>query len=144
MQRHIGEFFIGAGSKVQKICKRISGVCVITNFKKATTSAYVFLFYALLIPLVNYQHMGFVEEGSVEWFETEISSLRFLQVLSNLLWKLAIYFAKWKLFFRWNISMNKGLFTWRWGTPGGWDNLLRWGNPPVHIISHFNFITFTW
>lgn len=50
-----------------------------------------------LIPLANYQHMGFVEEGSVEWFETEISSLRFLQVLSNLLWKLAI----------WNISMNK-------------------------------------
>ena len=26
----------------------------------------------------------------------------------------------------------KGLFTW------------RWGNPPVHIISHFNLITFTW
>ena len=66
MQRHIGEFFIGAGSKVQKICKRISGVCVITNFKKAITSAYVFLFYALLTPLANYQHMGFVEEGSVE------------------------------------------------------------------------------
>ena len=22
-------------------------------------------------------------------------------------------------------------------------NLLRWGNPPVHIISHFKLITFT-
>ena len=27
----------------------------------------------------------------------------------------------------------KGLFTWRWGTLGGW------GNPPVHIMSHFLF-----
>ena len=27
----------------------------------------------------------------------------------------------------------KGLFTWRWGTPG------RWGNQPVHIISHFKW-----
>ena len=41
-------------------------------------------------------------------------------------------------------SFSKGLFTWRWGTPGRWDNPLRWGNPPVHIISHFNLITFTW
>ena len=70
----------------------------------AGTFSYVTRF---LIPLANYQHMGFVEEGSVEWFETEISWLRFLQVLSNLLWKLAIYFAIWKLLFRWNISMNK-------------------------------------
>ena len=30
---------------------------------------------------------------------------------------------------------TKGLFTWRWGTPG------RWGNPPFRIISHFNLIT---
>ena len=35
-------------------------------------------------------------------------------------------------------TLTKGLFTWRWGTPG------KWGNPPFHIISHFNFITFTW
>ena len=28
------------------------------------------------------------------------------------------------------------------GTPGRWGNPLRWGNPPVHIISHFNLITF--
>ena len=27
--------------------------------------------------------------------------------------------------------------------PGTWGNPLRWGNPPVHIISHFNVITFT-
>ena len=38
----------------------------------------------------------------------------------------------------------KGLFTWRRGTPGRWGNRLRCGNPPVHIISHFNLITFTW
>ena len=40
---------------------------------------------------------------------------------------------------------SKGLFIWRWGTPGRWGNPLRWGNPPVHIISHFNvmIITFT-
>ena len=31
----------------------------------------------------------------------------------------------------------KGLFTWRWGTPGRWGNPLRWRNPPVHMISHF-------
>ena len=31
---------------------------------------------------------------------------------------------------------SKGLFTWRWGTPG---NPLRWGSPPVHIISHFTW-----
>ena len=37
----------------------------------------------------------------------------------------------------------KGLFTWRWGTPGRWGNPLRWRNPPVHMISHFNVITFT-
>ena len=37
-----------------------------------------------------------------------------------------------------------GLFTWGWRTPGRWGNSLRWGNPPVHIISHFNLITFTW
>ena len=40
--------------------------------------------------------------------------------------------------------MIKGLFTLRRGTPGRWGNLLRWGNPPVHRISHFNLITFTW
>ena len=38
----------------------------------------------------------------------------------------------------------KGLFTWRWSTPDRWGDLIRWGNPPVHIISHFNVITFTW
>ena len=38
----------------------------------------------------------------------------------------------------------KGLFTWRQGTPGRWGNRLRSGNPPVHITSHFNLITFTW
>ena len=38
----------------------------------------------------------------------------------------------------------KALFTWRWGTPGRWGNPLRWGTSPVHIISHFNFITFAW
>ena len=32
----------------------------------------------------------------------------------------------------------KGLFTWRWGTPG------RWGSTSIHIISHFNVIAFTW
>ena len=40
-------------------------------------------------------------------------------------------------------EVYKGLFTWRWGTPGRWGNPLRWGNPPLHIISHFNVITFT-
>ena len=39
---------------------------------------------------------------------------------------------------------TKGLFTWRWGTPGRWGSPLRWGNPPVNIISHFDLITFTW
>ena len=38
----------------------------------------------------------------------------------------------------------KGLFTWMWGTPGRLGNPLWWGNPPVHIISHFNLITFAW
>ena len=38
---------------------------------------------------------------------------------------------------------SKGLFTWRWGTPGRWGNPLRWGNPPIHKISHFNVIMFT-
>ena len=42
------------------------------------------------------------------------------------------------------LSLSTGLFTWRWGTPGRWGNPLRWGNPPVHIISHFNLIKFTW
>ena len=44
---------------------------------------------------------------------------------------------------RWDLVEPKALFTWRWGTPGRWGNPLRWGNPPVHIISHFNVITFT-
>ena len=39
---------------------------------------------------------------------------------------------------------TKGVFTWRWGTPGKWGNPLRWSKPPVHIIYHFNLITFTW
>ena len=38
---------------------------------------------------------------------------------------------------------SKGLFTWRWGTPGRSGNPLWWGNPPIHKISHFNVITFT-
>ena len=29
-------------------------------------------------------------------------------------------------------------------TQGTWGNPLRWGNLPENIISHFNFITFTW
>ena len=40
--------------------------------------------------------------------------------------------------------LTKGLFTWKWGTQGRWGNPLRWGNLPVHIIAHFNLITFTW
>ena len=37
-----------------------------------------------------------------------------------------------------NTSYNiKGLFTWRCRTRGRWGNLLRWGNPPVHKMSHF-------
>ena len=41
-------------------------------------------------------------------------------------------------------NVTSGQFSWRWGTPGRWDNLLMWGNPPLQIISHFNLITFTW
>ena len=36
-----------------------------------------------------------------------------------------------------SISLYVTSVIWRWETPG------RWGNPPVHIISHFNLITFT-
>ena len=36
-----------------------------------------------------------------------------------------------------SISLYVTSVTWRWETPG------RWGNPPVHIIAHFNLITFT-
>ena len=31
-----------------------------------------------------------------------------------------------------------------WNFIGRWGNQPRWGNPPVHIISHFNLMTFTW
>ena len=31
----------------------------------------------------------------------------------------------------------KGLLTWRWGNRDRFGSPLRWGNPPVHIISHF-------
>ena len=43
-----------------------------------------------------------------------------------------------------SIHLKKGLFTWRWGTPGRWGNPPKWGNPPLHIISHFYLIMFTW
>ena len=33
--------------------------------------------------------------------------------------------------------VTKGLFAWRWGTPSGCGNQLRWGNLPVYMISHF-------
>ena len=56
------------------------------------------------------------------------------------------YFAAWKFWCIFFIAilktklfyhhLSKGLFTWRWGTPGTWGNPLRWGNPPVHIFSH--------
>ena len=42
--------------------------------------------------------MGFVEEGSVDYFKKTFVH-KGLQVSSNLLWKLDI--AVWKLFFRW-------------------------------------------
>ena len=48
------------------------------------------------------------------------------------------------------VVASYGLFTWRWGggglrgTSGTWGNPLRWGNLPENIISHFNYITFTW
>ena len=29
-------------------------------------------------------------------------------------------------------------------TPDRWGDPLRWGNPPVHKISYFHLITFTW
>ena len=38
-------------------------------------------------------------------------------------------------------TIAKGLFTWKWGTPGRWGNPLWWVNPPVHIITHLNLIT---
>ena len=37
----------------------------------------------------------------------------------------------------WPVWCIKGLFTWKWGTQGRWDNPLRWGkknNPPLHVI----------
>ena len=39
---------------------------------------------------------------------------------------------------------GRAMLTWRWGTPGRWGNPPRWGNTPVHIISHFILIAFTW
>ena len=42
-----------------------------------------------------------------------------------------------------NSRASKGLFTWRCETPGGRGNPARWGNTPVHMIYHFNLITFT-
>ena len=41
-------------------------------------------------------------------------------------------------------SLANGLLTWRWRTPGRRGNPLMWGNLPVHIISPFKLITFTW
>ena len=38
-------------------------------------------------------------------------------------------------------TSHRGIFS-VWITPGRWGNPLRLGNPPVHIISHFNLITF--
>jgi len=50
------------------------------------------------------------------------------------------YIASLGIFMRQGRRMHrtKGLFMWKWGTPGSW------GNPPVYIISHINLITFTW
>ena len=41
------------------------------------------------------------------------------------------------------VSRFRASSKWRWRTPGRWGNPLRWGNLPVHIIPHFNLITFT-
>ena len=38
---------------------------------------------------------------------------------------------------------GRAMLTWRWGTPGRQGNPPRWGNTPVHIISHFILIAFT-
>ena len=59
------------------------------------------------------------------------------------MYKIFCYYSKEKPSVQISI-ITKGLFTWSWGSPGRWDNPLRWGNPPVHIISYFNLITFTW
>ena len=40
--------------------------------------------------------------------------------------------------------LSLGLFTWGWGTLGRWGNPPKWGNLPVHIISFFIVITYTW
>ena len=56
------------------------------------------------------------------------------------------YFLDYKIWNMYQVSVkwkSNGPCTWRWGT-GSWGNSLRWGNPPVHIRSHFNLITFTW
>ena len=36
------------------------------------------------------------------------------------------------------MHFSKGLFTWRWGTPGRWGNLLGWGNKitPLYMQSY--------
>ena len=52
-------------------------------------------------------------------------------------------FSCFKQVVKWTIFVL-GIFTWRWGTQDRWGNPLRWGNPPIHIISHFNLITFAW
>ena len=40
-----------------------------------------------------------------------------------------------------DLTYSEDLFTWRWVTPGRWGNLLRWGNPPVHILSfYFDYV----
>lgn len=60
----------------------------------------LFCYTRLLIPLANYQHMGFVEEGSVDYFKQKfVRKVFYKLVSSNLPLKVAI--AIWKLFFRW-------------------------------------------
>ena len=41
------------------------------------------------------------------------------------------------------VRPTKGLLTWKWETTGRRANPLRWGNQPVHVISHFDVIIFT-
>ena len=60
-----------------------------------------FCYTRLLIPLANYQHMGVVEEGSVDYFKQEFDRKGLHWVSSNFLWKLDI--PIWKLFFRWQL-----------------------------------------
>ena len=81
------------------------------------------------------REISFNQSEGLQSFLVRLKTILHWHGCSRFAPQFSFFFYLWRHF---PLFLSYSPFTWRRGTP------VRWGNPPVHIISHFNLIMFTW